>query len=204
MASFEVVRHQATVAGRVVDAQSGVALAGAAVEITLGPAAFTAWLAAKALAFGSGWAALAERPDRTRTKPDGHFHFLDLPDGQYTLSVRTTGSGTRYGSAQTTATVARDSQGKATSAPVKALLQPTTITGRVSRNGAVVAMARIGIKGTGEYTYSDDTGRYALAGVEAGARTVVASAQGCQPASQTVTLAAAGAVATLDFAMVPA
>jgi len=203
MAVTEVVRRQVTIAGQVEDAQSAVAIAGAFVEITAAPAAFTAWLAMRALRYGSEWDGLAERPDRTQTKPDGHFYFLDLPDGAYTLTARIAGAGSRYGNAQVAATVAHNPDGSVPLNPVKLLVQPTVLTGLVKKNGAPVAMAEIRIKGSGEFTYTDDTGRYLLAGVEAGARTLLASAQGCQPGSQNVTAVAGTAVAS-DFAMVPA
>jgi Carboxypeptidase regulatory-like domain len=199
----EVVRHQVAIAGQLVDAQSTRALAGAFVEITAAPSVFTAWLALKAKAYGDAWAALPERPDRTRTKPDGHFHFLDLPDGAYSVAARIPGGGSRYGTAQAAVTVSHDGSGNAVVTPVKLAVQPTAITGLVKKNGTAIAMAEIRVKGSGEVSYSNDTGRYLLAGVEAGARTLLASAQGCQPGSQTVTVTA-GAVANSDFSLVPA
>lgn len=203
MAVTKVVRRQVTIAGQVADAQSALAIAGAFVEITAAPAAFTTWLTYRALSYGSDWAGLSERPDRTQSKPDGHFHFLDLPDGAYTLTAHLAGSGSRYGTVQAAATVSHNPDGSVLLSPVKLLVQPTALTGLVKKSGAAVAMAEVRIKGTGEFTYTDDTGRYLLAGVEAGARTLLASAQGCQPGSQNVT-ALAGAVVALDFAMVPA
>ena len=44
-------------------------------------------------------------------------------------------------------------------------------------------------------------GQYLLAGLETGARTVLVSAQGYQPASQTVSLSQAGVEQTLDFTL---
>jgi hypothetical protein len=41
--------------------------------------------------------ALAKRLDRTSTATDGYFHFLDLPDGDYTLIASLPGVGIRYG-----------------------------------------------------------------------------------------------------------
>src|SRR5947209_8433343 len=106
--SVEVVRHRVVIAGRIADALSGQPLAGARVEITGAPAAFTSLLALRAMA-GDRWATLAERPDRTSTARDGHFHFLDLPAGAYTLTVSLPDAGSRYGTATLPLTLVADS-----------------------------------------------------------------------------------------------
>ena len=148
---------------------------------------------------------LVERPDRTLTVEDGHFHFLDLPDGQYTLEASLPGSGTRFGTAQAQATVER-AQGKIAMAAADIALPPTTLKGRITsqNQNKPVFMAQVRVKGSGESAFTDSNGCYLLAGLEAGNRTLLVSATGYQPlAPQTVQLSAAGAVQTKDIILVP-
>jgi Carboxypeptidase regulatory-like domain len=185
--TWEEVRHQVAIAGRVTDARMGRAIGGALVMITTAPPAFSG------------------RDDRTRTAADGHFHFLDLPDGQYALTASLPGSGRRYGTASAQATVSRDSQGKITMATATIGLPSTTLTGRVTgQNAAPVAMAEVRVQGSGERAFSDGQGDYRLAGLETGNRTVQVSAQGYQVLSRTVLLSQAGTVQTLNLSLVPA
>jgi hypothetical protein len=202
MISVETVRHQVAIAGRVSDAQRNVALGGAFVKITAGPAEFMNWLAAHALQYGEAWATLTKRPDQVLTAADGHFHFMDLPNGQYTLTASLPGAGTRYGSAQVQASVSRNAQARIAMAVSDMALPPTAVRGRVTGPGnANVVMAKVRVQGSGEQTFSDGQGRYLLAGVETGSRTVLVTAQGFRPLSRPVNLTAAGAVQTLDFAL---
>jgi hypothetical protein len=162
------------------------------------------WLKIRARQYGGRWAAMVERPDRTQTAADGHFHFLDLPDGAYTLIVSLPGFGSRYGTAQAQASVARDAQGKIAMAGVEITLPPTTIAGQITgKDSAAVVMARVQVKGSGESAFSDGQGHYLLAGLEVGSRTLLVSAQGYQPVSQTVAISQAGATQTLNLALVP-
>lgn len=62
----EAIHRQVSIAGNVSAVGSGQPLGGALVT-------------------------LAGRPERTRTAPDGHFHFMDLPVGEYTLQVSAPG-----------------------------------------------------------------------------------------------------------------
>ncbi len=204
MVSWEVARHQVAIAGRVTNAQTGQAIGGAQVRITAAPLEFTDWLALQAKQYGDAWAAMSERPDRTRTAPDGHFHFMDLPDGSYTLTAALPGVGTRYSTAQVAVAISRDAQGHINLVSTSLALPPTTLKGVVTGTGAApVAMAEVRVKGSGERAFTDSQGRYLLAGLEVGNRTVLISAQGYQPASQAVTLSAAGVEQSLNFSLVP-
>jgi hypothetical protein len=188
--TLEPTHHQAAIAGSITDVQTGAAIGQARVEITAAPEAFTERLALRAMQFGDRWAAMDERPDRTNTAADGHFYFLDLPDGDYTLSASLPGSGTRYDTVQAQATVSRDSDGNIAMVTVDMALPPTALKGQITdqSSGDAVLMAEVRVKGSGERAFSDAGGRYLLAGLEAGERTVAFSAPGHTPVSRTVQL----------------
>lgn len=207
MAQWEEIRHQVAISGRVTDAQTSRAIGRAQVSITDGPLAFNDWLANYARQYGDRWGTMTERPDQIRTAADGHFHFMDLPDGQYTLRASLPGSGTRYGIALNVVAVSRDAEGNITMAVADISLLPTTLKGRIDRqNNKPVVMAEVRVRGSGERTFSDGQGHYLLAGLEAskkGERTLVVSAQGCRKVTKNVLLDQAGVEKTLDFVLVP-
>jgi hypothetical protein len=201
----EIVRHRVAVAGLIADALTDQALAGVRVEITSAPAAFASLLTLRARGAGSLWAGMEERPDRTRTAGDGHFHFLDLPAGAYTLVASLPAAGSRYGTVTLPLTLAADSLGNVILTHADMALPPTAVQGKVSgpAPGSAVPMAELSLNGSGERTWSDAQGGYLLSGIEAGPRVVLASARGFNPKSQPVTLAQAGAVVILDLALTP-
>jgi hypothetical protein len=203
VSAWEIDRHAVAISGNVADGQTSRAIGGARVEITAAPAAFSDRLALHAMQYGSRWAALKERPDRTYTAVDGHFHFMDLPDGDYTLTVTLSGSGSRYGVAQVTATVSRDAGGNILMATANTSLAPTTLKGQITSadSGAAVVMAEVCVEGSGERMFSGPNGAYILTGLEAGRRTVSVSAQGYESVTWQVDVGPAGAVQTLDFAL---
>jgi Carboxypeptidase regulatory-like domain len=202
--TWQIVRHQVAIAGRVTDAQTGRAIGGAQVRITAAPATFTTWLTVRALQYGTRWATMAERPDQTRTAADGHFHFLDLPDGQYTLTASLPGAGSRLSTAEKQATVSRDAQGTLTMAAADIALPPTTLKGEITdRDGNRLALVEVRVQGSGERAFSDAQGRYLLAGLEAGQHTVLVSAHGYQPVSRTAVMRPVGAVQTLNVVLDP-
>lgn len=203
MIAWQIARHQVAIAGWVSDGETGKPVSGAEVTITEMPAAFKKRLQGSALQHGKRWTAMVERPDRTQTRADGLFYFLDLPDGTYTLSASCTSTGKRYGTARETATVSRDGKANIKMASVNFVLRPTTIKGKITGPGhkTVVVMAEVRVKGSGERAFSDAQGQYVLAGIEPGKRTVLVFAQGYRPASQPVTLEHPGALGTLNFAL---
>lgn len=201
----EEVRHLVALAGRVTDAATGQPVAGAQVAITTAPQAFTDRLAPAALGADPGWAALAERPDRTLTRADGSFWFIDLPDGSYGLTAGLPASGARYGTVNAAANVARDAQGGLK--PVLALLAipPTQVGGTVQGpDQKPLLLAEIRMLGSGERALTDAAGAYRLLAVEPGTRTVEATAPGCRPLRQTVQLAQPGSASTLAFVLTAA
>jgi hypothetical protein len=199
---LEPTRHQVAIAGSVINAQTGAAIGRARVEITAAPDAFADWLALLAVQYGGRWAAMGERPDRTHTAVDGHFHFMDLPDGDYALTASLPGSGTRYATAQAQATVTRDGKGNLTMVAADMTVPSTALTGLVTDQGSgeAVLMAQVRMEGSGERAFSDREGRYLLAGLEAGKRTVVVSAPGYSTVTRTVQLSQ-GETVELDVAL---
>lgn len=201
MTQWEQVRRQVAVVGRVTDAASGRALPGVRVAITAAPAAFTGWLAGHALQAGAAWATLDQRLDRVRTQADGRFHFLDLPNGQYTLSASWPEQGGRYGSASGQITIARTSGGRITLAALELALPATALSGQITgRNNAPVALAEVRLKGRGVTTRSDDQGRYLLTALEPGNHTVIVSAQG-YASKETAITSQASQAQTLNIAL---
>lgn len=189
---LDLVRHQVAIAGRVSDQLTGQLIHGATVEIIGMPDSFKAWLALRSMQYGSNWEKMTERPDRTRTAIDGHFHFLDLPDGKYTLKVSLPSAGTRYKEAQKEFQVSRTNE-KNQLEVADISLPPTAIKGRITatKDNEVesVKMAKIQVEGSGEFTFSDSEGNYLLSGIEVpkkepSERSIVVSAKGYKPISK--------------------
>jgi hypothetical protein len=149
---------------------------------------------------------LPQRFDQLSTALDGHFYFLDLPDGKYTLSASQPKLGSRYGKADAkNITVKRDINGTLTPANTSPIqLSPTTIKGQITDEpGDPIILAEIRVQGSGEVTFSDSNGNYRLAALETSdqKRTVAVKAIGFQPAEKTVLLNKAGSEKTLNFAL---
>jgi hypothetical protein len=87
-----------SIAGAVQDRATRTRIGGARVEITEGPPAFQAMLAAQAA--DPAWQHRQERPDRTVSQSDGIFIFVDLPSGPYRLRVSAPEMGSRYGAVE--------------------------------------------------------------------------------------------------------
>ncbi len=203
MERWDVVRHQVAIAGRITDQRTGKPLPGARVTIT-GPPAFTARLALQAQQYGDRWERMSERPDRTRAAADGHFHFLDLPAGPYTLTAVLPDAGSRYGPRTIAVEVARAEGGELALVAADLALPSTSVTGRiVQSDDAAVAMAEVRIRGSGERTFSRGDGKYLLSALETGTRTLLASARGYQQATQIVELGEAGEVRTVNVTLQP-
>ncbi len=199
----EPTRHQVAVAGQVSDKQTGLVIAGARVELSSSSSAFNEWLSERKKQYGDEWESMDERVDRVRTASDGHFHFVDLPDGQYTLTASLLNMGSRYGTAQVSVTVSVNASGDVTMAAADIALPSTTIKGKVKKQGdGAITLAEVQVKGSGEHVFSNSKGEYLLTGLEKGERTVLVSAQGYQTGSQTIQVSR-GTVKTLDFVLLP-
>ena len=86
--SWEIIRHQVAICGRVLD-ESGGMVRGVRVTIISMNEEFRTRVSTAASAAEKKWDDLDERPDRTVTRVDGVFYFLDLPAGPYSLSFDT-------------------------------------------------------------------------------------------------------------------
>lgn len=200
---IELPRRQVAIAGQVTDEQTGQAIRGVRVEITSAPSTFQEWLNERKKQYGDRWDSMDKREDRVRTVSDGHFHFVDLPDGQYTLTASLPSAGSRYGTAQVNVTVSVNASGNVTMASANIALPPTTIKGKVTKQGGgAVTMGEVRVKGSGERVFSNSKGEYLLTGLEKGQRTVLVSAQGYKMGSQTAQVNR-GAVKTLNFVLLP-
>ncbi len=177
--ALDLISHRAAIVGRAIDQRTQTPLAGVAVVITSGPAAWTARVAA--LQQGQPNA----RPDRMISDGNGFFRWLDLPVGAYALSAAL--PGTRYATATGSATVIA-------TAPVSLALAlvPTTVTGIVKSNAAgtpPLANARVRFADSDDAAYTAVDGSYTLPAVESGTnRALEVSAQNYITITQPVTL----------------
>ncbi|NDJ16473.1 carboxypeptidase regulatory-like domain-containing protein [Myxacorys almedinensis] len=204
--NLKTARHQVAIAGMVADAETGAAIGGAEVHITHAPERFTRWLALNAMQHGEKWVTLRHRPDRTHTATQGHFSFLDLPDGDYSLTVSLPNSGTRYDRAIVqNITVSRDTEGTIRHHIVEIALPTTALKGQISTGDEPIAMAKIQVEGSPTLAFSDRAGQYLLTQLEVwqppldSPRPIVTvSAVGYQTVATGVQLSQ-GQVQTLDF-----
>lgn len=196
----EQTRNRVAIAGQLSNAETGQVIHRARVEITKMPDSFKNWLTLRAMQYGANWETMVERPDRTQTTIDGHFHFLDLPDGDYTLTASLPSTGTRYGAVEKKVQVSRNGD-RIKLAAADIALPPTGIKGQITNaENQPIVMAKVQVKGTEESTFSDSKGNYLLSGLEVSKvqYTVRFSAQGYQQCSPNIQLSQ-GQVKTLDI-----
>ncbi|WGV27992.1 carboxypeptidase-like regulatory domain-containing protein [Halotia branconii] len=194
MLKWELIRHQVAIAGQVTNAQTNKAIPNAEVIITKAPSAFADWLKLKSLQYGDRWNSMVERPDRTITANDGHFHFLELPEGEYTLTASVPNATRRYSKGMLTVTVPAKVEGKVIITTADMTMPTTFLQGKIfNQNEEPVLMAQVQF-GYTESTFSNDQGQYSLFSIETSEieRLVLVSAQGYQPTSQSVVIKAPG------------
>lgn len=208
MAVWEEIRHQVAISGKIMGSSNGKGLGGVRVSIVDGPSEFMDTLVIKQALSGAAWASLSKRPDRVMTEADGHFHFMDLPDGDYTLSGAFPSRSSRYGTVQQIVSVARAPDGHILMAQADMTLPASMIRGKVTRQGSgtAVVMAEVRVQGSGEYTHTDENGDYRLGGVECSAtlsRSLIVSARGYQDTNLSVLLATPGEEQVLNVTLTP-
>ncbi|KST62206.1 carboxypeptidase regulatory-like domain-containing protein [Mastigocoleus testarum] len=203
MLRWERIRHRVAIAGQVTDAQTNKAIAGVEVAITKGPEAFMGWLRIRASQYGDEWEKMLERPDRTRTAYDGHFHFLDLPEGEYRLHAFFHNASRRYGTAFLDLRVSQAPEDENIITVADLTLTPTCLKGQIlDDDDDPIVLAEVRLKYSQESTFSNQEGQYLLNAIEAAEkfeRTIIISAQGYQTTSQTVVFNEAGIEENLNF-----
>jgi len=182
------VRHRVSIWGKVSDAVTQKPIAGAEVTLTKMPAELEKTLERLAQYAGNEWAEGSQRPDRTRSRADGLYYFLDLPDGDYEIRALLPNCGRRYGEMRQKKKVSRGDRNKSGQEALKGMwvglaLHPTVIRGRIAdavkKTG--VLMAEVRLKGSGERAFSGARGEFTLGPVEASEkaeRTLECFAQG--------------------------
>lgn len=129
----------------------------------------------------------------TASAADGSYMLSNLPAGQTTINASLTG----FQSGSTSVTVVAATT---TAAPAIALVSGSgAVSGNVkSSTGAVIAGASVGFGGGS--TTTDANGNYTLAGIPVGTIQLVASAQGFQSVTQSVTVSG-GKTSTANFTL---
>jgi len=203
---LDAISHQVAIAGLVRNAQTRQGMPAVRVEIIGMPPAFKAKIDLLAELSGSDWENRQERLDRTQARYDGRFFFPDLPDGDYILKSSWLQGGTRYGTVNSNVAVSRDRHGKIAHNSLMIDLPPTSLTGKIADgNHKALVMAKVGLEGSSEYTFSDRDGNYSLIGVEASQsasqpRRVRASARGYKSQTTPIVLVR-GQAKTADISL---
>jgi hypothetical protein len=204
--TWEERRHAVAIAGRVVDARTGprpMPIAGVEVTIVVMPEDFKETLARRSRALAGVWEDMAERLDRTWSRADGLFYFLDLPEGQYSVRAVLPNCGERYGEARQDVKVARQPDRRFDLKFFTLPLPPTAVTGTIATaadENDIVSLAEVRVKGSGERMFSDNRGQFRLTAIEPGDRVLQVAARGYLPTESKVTVAKAGGAQTpADF-----
>lgn len=158
---------QVAIAGKVIQAVTKEAMAGAVVEMIQMPAKFARVLQLKALQVGDPWVGMKERGDRRIAQADGSFFFTDLPVGEYIIRASIPNSSTRYNAVEQTYQVTRNETSEVQAAIGDLAIPPTGLQGKVFAKKKGVAFAKIKLLGSKESTITDQTGAYRFTGLEA-------------------------------------
>jgi hypothetical protein len=206
MSDFETISHKVSVAGRVTDSRTGKPVSKARVSITTSPAVFKSFLALRAEQYGNAWDLMPERPDRTITDENGHYHFLDLPGGKYKIAAMLSDRNTRYGKSSTEVDVSDKSAENFKHSMADIELPSNSVSGVVTDkdSGQPILFAEIRVRGSGESCLSNSKGEYSLNGFEAASRRLIeVSIRGYKPDSKNIKLSKPGTSKTLDFSLEP-
>lgn len=87
MEAKEQTKNRLAIAGQVSNNETQLPISGVLVEIDQMQGEFKNWLNLHALQYGKSWGKMLKRPDRTLTTINGCFYFINLPDGDYNLSL---------------------------------------------------------------------------------------------------------------------
>jgi hypothetical protein len=205
MSPLASVRGQPAIAGFVTDAVTGKGLGGVCVQMAAMPPAFAGRMKVLRRAVRRSPEMLNSRPDRTESRADGLFFFTGLPDGNYEIRAITRSFGARYKSAKQRVAVHCGQDHRYQLNWTRLVLTPTLVTGVIKSGETLIAMADVRVQGSGESAFSDNEGKYAIAGMEPGkARRLLVLAQGFQLAQKPLVIEAAGTAVTVNFDLLPA
>lgn len=171
--------HRGSIAGKVVDGRTRQPIAKAVVSIQSGPPEFDQWPA---------------KARRTTTAQDGFWGFVDLPDGDYTVTIEAPRE--LHYATHTTLQTAKQTEDK----PIieYAPMSPTGVEGLVHNKDtrAPLHLARVRVHGSNEIVYCDRTGRFLVTGVFPGECTLIIDAVGYRQRTFTMSMAL-GTIGTL-------
>ena len=201
MSSVTTAHHRVAIAGHVTDGVTGRVMSGVMLSIAEMPESFRRRLHGLALEWGAKWESMTARADKTLTRADGLFYFLDLPEGDYTLQAACPQLGQRYGTDEASVRVGDASVTNCQPGWTVLRLPPSGIQGSVMSKKSAVVHASVSVRGSAESVFTDTNGRYALTGIEAGQRTVVIKAQGFRSVVQEVQIAGPGQMVTTDISL---
>jgi carboxypeptidase family protein len=108
MSDWEEVRHSVALLGLVTEEKTGKPIGGAVVTITGMPKEFKVKSEMRVMQVLRPGYKQTARIDETQTDYDGHFYFMDLPVGSYTVSASTAGRNPALGSGEGRVTVNKD------------------------------------------------------------------------------------------------
>lgn len=166
-------RHRVSIWGKVTDAVTQKPIADAEVTLTKMPPKFEETLERLARYAGSDWERKSQRPDRTRSRADGLYYFLDLPDGEYEISALLANCGRRYSQERQNKKVSRGKPKRTGQEELKDMwagiaLRPTSIRGRiVDADKKGIVMAEVRLRRSGERAFSDARGEFRICPLEA-------------------------------------
>src|SRR5258708_33867046 len=121
--------------GKVVGAVSQKPVADAEVMLTKMRAGLEKTLERLAQYAGSEWDTRTQRPDRTRSRADGLYYFLDLPDGDYEICALLPNCGRRYGEVRQKKKVPRGDLNKSGQKALKGMWLGLAIPPTLKRGG---------------------------------------------------------------------
>jgi len=172
---WSVARHRVSIWGKVIDEVTRKPIAGAEVRLVRVPGKFKRKLDLLAMHNGAEWEKRNHRPDRTFSRADGLFYFLDLPDGEYEIRAALPNCGKRYGETSKKKEVSESEGTRLNTLQamwVSLMLPPTGIRGKVidAAKKTGLLMAEVRLRGSGERTFTDGQGVFMLGPIEASER----------------------------------
>lgn len=209
MSKFELLSRKVSIAGEITDSNTGKPIKDVIVVLNKYPSAFKSLLELKSKQYNKEWKNMGMRPDRTVTDSIGHFHFMDLPAGKYTIGAMAGLRTKRYSEGEIEVDVNdfSDENFKYSKADIK--LQSTSVKGVITDKSTdePVVFAEVSIKGSNETSISNIKGEYLLNALETvpnKPRGLRVTAKGYKTVSKKVSLTEPGTLKKVSFSLEPA